>query len=52
MEYEFTAKTSEASYAEVEIRYGLLHEARRKKINYQNKEPISYRLFYEKVTLN
>jgi hypothetical protein len=36
---------------EAEVRYGLLHEKRRKRIGYENSEPISYRVFYEKVLL-
>ncbi len=32
-----------------EVRYGLLHEKRRKRIGYENVEPITYRLFYERI---
>ena len=34
-----------------EVRYGLLHESRRKLIGYKNKEPISYNIFLKKIKL-
>ena len=34
-----------------EVRYGLLHESRRKLIGYKNKNPIKYSIFLEKIKL-
>lgn len=35
-----------------EVRYGLLHESRRKRIGYENKEPIKYSIFLKKINLS
>ncbi|MFQ5432332.1 MAG: hypothetical protein ACE5EN_07500 [Nitrospinota bacterium] len=34
-----------------EVRYGLLHESRRKRIGYKNKKPIKYSIFQKKIPL-
>jgi len=43
--------SKEAAFLEVEVRYHLLDERRRKRIGYENRAPIDYRVFYERVAL-
>jgi hypothetical protein len=40
-----------AVFVEAEVHYHLLNEARRKRIGYQNKEPIHYPVFQQKIAL-
>ena len=50
--YEFTLdQKQDAAALEVSVEYGLLHEKRRKRIGYENSEPIKYNLFYKKIDL-
>jgi hypothetical protein len=37
---------------EAVVRYHLLDEARRKRIGYQNEEPIAYKVFRSRVSLS
>lgn len=41
-----------AAFLEVEVRYHLLDERRRKRIGYNNKEPIDYSLYYRRIELD
>ncbi len=49
--YSFSLKAGEGAFLEAEVRYGLLRESRRRRIGYENSEPIHYRIFYKKVPL-
>jgi len=49
--YSFKFKSKQGVYLEAEVLYGLLRESRRKKIGYENQEPITHRLFYKKIKL-
>jgi hypothetical protein len=40
-----------ASIIDAEVRYHLLDEARRKRIDYKNKEPINYPVFQQQLRL-
>ncbi len=44
-------QSSTPSFLDVEVRYGLLREKQRRKIGYQNTEPITYKLFHEEIKL-
>ncbi len=44
-DYSFDMPDDGGRELKVEVRYGLLHESRRKRIGYENKEPISYTIF-------
>ena len=46
-----TAKTPKASAIEAAVRYHLLDEARRRRIGYQNAEPISYKVYRAQIAL-
>lgn len=46
-----TAKTPTASAVEAVVRYHLLDEARRRRIGYQNAEPISYEVYRARIAL-
>lgn len=51
-QYEFEVPAdSEAVKVEAEIRYHLLDESRRKRINYKNKTPINYEVFRKQIML-
>jgi len=43
---------NQPSILDITVRYHLLDEKRRKKINYNNKEPISYPIYQERIFLN
>jgi hypothetical protein len=50
--FEFNADTkNQPSVLDVTVRYHLLDEKQRKKIGYENKEPISYPIYREKIIL-
>lgn len=50
--FRFRSSTEpKPAFLEAEVWYGLLRESRRKKIGYENKEPIRYRIYYEKAPL-
>jgi len=42
-------KGDKAAFVDVEVRYHLLDEKRRKRIGYENREPINYRVFYRRI---
>lgn len=51
--FSFTRhKNNPPSFLDVEIRYHLLAESRRKRIGYRNKSPISYAVWHRRVNLN
>jgi hypothetical protein len=45
-------RDSQPSILDITVRYHLLDEKRRRKIDYNNKEPINYPIFSERVLLN
>jgi hypothetical protein len=45
-------KDNQPSILDITVRYHLLDEKRRKKINYNNTEPISYPIYEERILLN
>jgi hypothetical protein len=50
---EFTQNSdNQPSILDITVRYHLLDEKRRKKINYRNKEPINYPVYQERILLN
>ena len=51
-EYSFFVRNNgRAAFLEIEVRYHLLDEKRRRKIGYENKDPVDYRVFYERIDL-
>lgn len=51
-EFSFAVDSTPApAKLEAEVKYGLLREERRRKIGYQNKEPITYSLFKKDISL-
>jgi len=44
-------KKSKAVFLDVEVRYHLLDDKRRRRIGYENKDPINYRVFYKRIDL-
>jgi hypothetical protein len=44
-------KIETAAVIDAEVRYHLLDEARRKRINYKNKNPINYPVFQKKLNI-
>jgi len=51
--FDFSMEQNPApAYVVAEVKYGLLHESRRKKIGYQNAEPIKYTVFSRKIALD
>jgi len=48
---DFNADEGQASRAEIVVRYHLLDEARRQRIKYRNKEPISYEIYRESIRI-
>jgi len=45
------ADTVNAAVVEATVRYYLVSEKRRKRIGYQNKEPVSYQVFQQRLPL-
>lgn len=50
-EYSIEVVNSEAKFVRAEVRYHLLEESRRKRINYKNKTPINYSVFEEQIKI-
>jgi len=53
--YTFTFphyKRSPAVYLEAEVSYGLLHESRRRRIGYENREPVTYTIYSKRIKLD
>jgi len=51
-DFEFSQRgAAQARSVEAVLRYGLLEESRRRRIGYQNKEPIAYELYRERQPL-
>lgn len=51
--FSFTVKRqAKPVFIGVEVRYHLLDERRRRRIGYENKEPIDYSIFYKRIEVN
>ena len=48
---DFATGEGKARLVEIVVRYHLLDEARRKRIQYENKEPISYDVYRESISI-
>jgi hypothetical protein len=49
--FKFKFNDEEASLLDVTVRYHLLDEARRRKIGYENTDPISYPVYHQTISL-